>query len=274
MQFAGWDASSATCQFRFTGNAGAVTFELTSVLSINDSQFDVPTLWPDAGVTMADVTAQLTENQLAQANAEGEVIAVGVGTIAVPTTRTIAEVSNGANNKNRRELSCGSSHKPTLDHYDSAGPTNVASQGTAIDWTQLWTIRGRWASNKMLDNAANPIRRHRDDGKRFLRGVRARRDLDVRHDAQHPDSAGDWRERRALGISPIADGARARREAGVEVSRTACAQFDPDRGRRRAWSSWWSCARPVRTCSLQSRSCGCSRRSAPRAKRSAACRRT
>jgi hypothetical protein len=156
MQFAGWDASSATCQFRFTGNAGAVTFELTSVLSINDSQFDVPSIWPDAGVTMADVTAQLTETQLAQANAEGEIIAVGVGTIAVPTTRTIAEVSNGANNKNRRELSCGSSHKPTLDHYDSAGPTNVTSQGTAIDWTQLWTIRGRWASTKMLDNATNP----------------------------------------------------------------------------------------------------------------------
>jgi hypothetical protein len=156
MQFAGWDASSPTCQFRFTGNAGAVTFELTSVLCINDSQFDVPTLWPDAAVTMADVTAQLSENQLAQANAEGEVIATGVCAVAVPTTRTILEVSNGTNNKNRRELSCGSSHKPTLDHYDSAGPTNVASQGTAIDWSQLWTIRGRWAATKLLDSATNP----------------------------------------------------------------------------------------------------------------------
>lgn len=157
VNFTAWDASTGTCIVRWLANSGVpITFDLTHVVFVAQGT-EIPALLPNALASIADVTASLAETPTVQLNAEGEVVAVGVATIASPATATIANVKNNSNNKNRRELLIGAAAVPRLDHYDSAGPTNVSSSGTAIDWSQLWTVRGRWCAIGTLDNAAAPF---------------------------------------------------------------------------------------------------------------------
>ncbi|MEO7895903.1 MAG: LamG-like jellyroll fold domain-containing protein [Pseudolysinimonas sp.] len=152
--FVGWDASTATCIIRWRSNAGSTTFDLTHVLFVAQGT-EIPALIPFALAAIGDVTASLAETPTIQLNAEGEVVAVGVATIAAPGQASIANVKNNTNSKNRRELQIGAAQVPRFDHYDSVVPTSVTSSGTAVDWSLLWTVRGRWCALGTLDNAAN-----------------------------------------------------------------------------------------------------------------------
>lgn len=152
--FGGWDASSATCRIRFRSNSGSTTFDLTHVMFVAQG-VEVPALIPNALASIGAVTAQLVETAPTQLNAEGELIAVGVATLQSPAQASIVTAKKNSGDGNRRELQIGASQVPQFDHFDSAGPTDVASEGTAIDWRELWTLRGRWCALGTLDNAAN-----------------------------------------------------------------------------------------------------------------------
>lgn len=154
VNFTGWDASTGTCRIRFLTPAASLTFDLTHVMFVNQGT-DVPPLLPLALGALNDVTATLAEAVPIEFNAEGEIVAVGVASVAAPNQASIANVKNGANNNNRRELAVGAVQVPRLDHYDSTVPTDVTSSGTAIDWSLIWTIRGRWCALQMLDVGAN-----------------------------------------------------------------------------------------------------------------------
>lgn len=154
VQFTAWDASTATAIVKFRPSAASITFDLTHMMWAAAAT-DFAAVWPEPGATLADVTAALSESLPAQFNPEGEVIATGVATQASPSQLAIATVdcvTNGS--KNRRELMIGAAEVPRFDHTDSAAASNTSS-GTAIDWSQVWNIRGRWCSIKTLDNAAN-----------------------------------------------------------------------------------------------------------------------
>lgn len=153
-----WDNSTPTCRLRFISASGSTTFDLTHVMWAAQGT-EIAALWPDAGQSLADVTAMLTETQLKQLNLEGEMILTGVGTVVSPPQSTIATVDNAVNGKNWREILAGASQQPRFDHYDgAASPANVASQGTAINWRDSpWKIRGRWCVIGTLDNAATPF---------------------------------------------------------------------------------------------------------------------
>ena len=154
VDFTGWDAATATCRIRFRSGGGVVTFDLSHVMLVVQGE-EIPALIPGPLVAIADVTASLADATIpTQFNAEGEIVAVGVATVASPAGQHIATVSNGTDLKNFRSLQSTTSQEPTLVHYSSV-PANAPSTGSAIDWSLLWTIRGRWCSLGTLDNAAN-----------------------------------------------------------------------------------------------------------------------
>lgn len=154
VQLTGWDASTPTAQIRIRSTGSSDMFGISHVCFAAQGT-EVPTLIPPAATAIGDVTATFTDTIPAQFNSEGEIVVVGVGTIASPAAAALASVHHGSH-VDRREVNIGAAAAPTLDHYDLTS-TDVASAGTAIDWSQAWTVRGRWCRAKMLDAATNPF---------------------------------------------------------------------------------------------------------------------
>lgn len=161
MPFTLWDGSTATAKLRFYSASGIpLAFDLCHVMwmaqGVSTTQCEVPPYYQFAAKTTTQGYFQQTNNLLEQCNHEGEIIAIGVSDNATPVNSGgIAGMYNNITAANYRRLSYTAAAAPMLDHMD-ATPTDVTSTGTAIDWTQVWTIRGRWCANKMLDNVVNP----------------------------------------------------------------------------------------------------------------------
>ncbi len=141
-----WDGATATCKIRLRSS---VSFEVSHVawaerVDVTHGQ-RIPTVFQDAGVALSNVRATATKTYGIQFNHEGEVDVTGVGTVAAPLTgQVIATVQNGTNNKNLRRLITQGSQLPRFVHYDAGTPTAVNADGSAIVWSTLWQLRGRW----------------------------------------------------------------------------------------------------------------------------------
>lgn len=152
-----WDGSTPTANLKFGQRFPATNFAFNLSSAMWASQgVDASAIWPDPGATVGSVNALLTESPTAQFNAEGEVIVVGVATKATPVTGSLIQAANGGDKHDQRELWIDGTAHPTFSHFDSAG-AEVVSTGTIINWTQVWTVRGRWCELSTLDNAATPF---------------------------------------------------------------------------------------------------------------------
>lgn len=155
LNFTAWDGSTAAATLRFRTDGTSFSFQLTSVMFLQLGA-EVPLLWPDPFTNMSAVTAVATTTVPKMVNFEGEIIVDGVATKATVSNGAVVEISNGANNKNARELNTGAANTPKFVHYDST-PTINTSTGTGLtSWAVPWQLYGRWNVQKMLDNAANP----------------------------------------------------------------------------------------------------------------------
>lgn len=150
--FTAWDASTANCIVSFANAAGSSPFTLGDFMWASQVNANIPAVFGLPGAATA-VTVSMAETPPEQFNYEGEIIAEGVCASNAAVTSTIASVKPSASSFNRRELTAETT--PKFSHYDGAG-TAVASTATALDWSQLWKLRGRWNNSKMLDNATNP----------------------------------------------------------------------------------------------------------------------
>jgi hypothetical protein len=150
--FTAWDASTANCIVKFVNASGTSPFTLGDFMWAAQVAGDIPTVFGLPGAATA-VTVSIAETPPAQFNYEGEVIAEGVSSSNAVVTSTIASVKPAASSFNRRELTAETT--PKFSHYDGAGTVN-ASTATALNWSLLWKLRGRWNTAKMLDNATNP----------------------------------------------------------------------------------------------------------------------
>lgn len=155
--FSTWDNSTPTARLRFVSASGALTFELSAVVFAQQA-VEVPTMFATAAATsLAAVTVSSSETLPLQLNAEGELVAEGIGTQTLSfADATLVSVDNATTNKNAREIGISSTEQGYLNHYDATTPTNVASTGAGnFDVAQKFQIRGRWSSTKMLDATAN-----------------------------------------------------------------------------------------------------------------------
>lgn len=163
VMFDTWDAATATASVEWVSASGSVTFDLAHVVAIYQASTlalsQHPTLIPAAaaGTFASGVYATCTRTMPTQWSAEGEIDVAGVATTATPPVlAAVVEVGKAATVDNRRIVRVDdNSASPELLLYDGGASLASSSEGTAIDWTTPWRLRGRWNRSKTLDNAAN-----------------------------------------------------------------------------------------------------------------------
>jgi hypothetical protein len=149
VRLSGWDASTATGKVRIRADAGTVSLDLSHVVMVEQTALGSAVI-PRPLATLAAFAPAHVGTPTKRLNLEGEVIVEGAAADASPGAAAIASISNGVDDKNRRDLYVTSGHAPRFEHWDST-PTGVTSTGTAIDWSQEWTLRGRWCQVGLLD---------------------------------------------------------------------------------------------------------------------------
>jgi hypothetical protein len=163
VMFDTWDAATATCHVEWISASGSVTFDLAHVVAVYQpgtlAEAQHPTLIPAAaaGTFASGVYATCTRTMPTQWSAEGEIDVEGVAVTATPPVlAAVVEVGKAATVDNRRIVRVDdNSASPELLLYDGGASLASSSEGTAIDWTVAWRLRGRWNRSKTLDNAAN-----------------------------------------------------------------------------------------------------------------------
>jgi hypothetical protein len=146
----GWDNTTPTGIVRFAPpTSTGVAFSLCHVVwcgrANQDISGDFPLVIQDAALAISDTFGRVDFSWPRQLNYEGEVYVEGRAQSAAPWRgSTLAIVDNNSNQNNKRRLGIDSTGvKPTVQIYDNAG-TPVDTEATAIDWSQVWKIRGRW----------------------------------------------------------------------------------------------------------------------------------
>lgn len=159
VQFTGWDNSTPTMKIRLRAASGAGELTLGHVMYLAPGS-DVPVIFPGPNVTVSATTAERDDNYGRGFNNEGEIVAHLVSPNATPAAAyTLANMTNGVDNKNRREIVVNASGTVTLNHYDGVTPTNASASTAAVtDWNARdHFIRARWNRAGLLDPGTTPF---------------------------------------------------------------------------------------------------------------------
>ncbi len=155
---------TATCQWRWVSSSGSLTFDLGSV--VHSSEWStttalVPVLIANPASTISDTTATVATTLPIDFNAEGEIVATfttlhDVDATNSPAAGTIAQVKNGSNTKNQRELQLLNSGSLRLAHTDGTPATVNSSVAPASGSTTSAIVkaRARWNLIGLLDTNA------------------------------------------------------------------------------------------------------------------------
>lgn len=155
LALAGWTGSTATAHLEIVGHTGAVNFDLAHTTCLAQGS-DIPEVIPLPGVTLAAHGATITTTLPVQFNSEGELIAAGVNTgVPTITTGSIVNVTNGANNDDRKELQQlpGTSGFCAVTYDGTATATGNASQTYTIVSGHIWEAHCRWNRASIPDSA-------------------------------------------------------------------------------------------------------------------------
>jgi len=153
----GWVGSTPNAYIRIALGDGAVgSFDLAHAMWLDITE-DVPFLIWDAATTHSGTSARRDGDLELQANFEGEIYADGVlSTSTPPVDQSIvaAEVDGGT--PGSRALYTGSAGAPKFTLTDDSD-TATTQTAMALDWSQPWTLRGRWNTLALPESGSNQI---------------------------------------------------------------------------------------------------------------------